>query len=769
MKAPKLNVVDYLPFRMFCADSRYLYGVKAAAAGSMLYRVDISDGTETAIYDFSFGYSYVYGAWTTSVPGELFVQVYNISDYKYRLFRSVDYGEHFGSDISASNGNYVFCIGSLTNTPDDQIPNVTLLGRGFCELNNRLYIGEYNVNQERTPGGKNDAISVLVSSDRGVSWERALTWNTDGSKTNVRHIHGVVTDGNDIYIATGDLSKECGILKWDGVSELQDNLDLANYQNCQHGSQRYRTGDIIFPPGEYAYYMVDSHTPDVDRGIFKIHKSMQFGSERICDKIVQFPHHSGWYGLVLDSKTMIFTEFLERDSDDSRINFYATGDGGETWDIVGTFHGFPGTYGGGELFQCSQTGNIYYSRRGVGKDYHNCTVLKQGGLHRFEKPDILHPVFWVNKNGSDVGDAGKRPSNAWATPGYALKGKICPGARVIIGPGKYEEGNSTIITYNQSLPYPGVTGTETVIEGAGKDVTTMSLPESATAHPLMTVPAEARPIAFKNIKLASDRALTDENIIVNSAGGDESTTLSIIDAVVGDKNIQKANVLDNRGQLFISRSDIYNLDGQGVLINPRKNSITKVVNSYLSGGSGVVACSQENASIDIDHCIFDNYRLGGVRMLSGSTIAPSVKNSVFLKDGVAAYVDGTGLTETDENIDYNYYTTALPTAANGGGSHSITGGNIAFIDMLSEDFRIVSGSLLDGKGVATSTLLDRNGVEYRNPPSIGMFEASRPEESVWVTFSGSLPPLSLAPSAPAKLLEVQVWDKVVDKDEINKI
>lgn len=45
----------------------------------------------------------------------------------------------------------------------------------------------------------------------------------------------------------------------------------------------------------------------------------------------------------------------------------------------------------------------------------------------------------------------------------------------------------------------------------------------------------------------------------------------------------------------------------------------------------------------------------------------------------------------------------------------------------------------------------------------------QPLASPFASFDGSMPPLALAPSAPARLLEVQVWDKTVTKDEIGEV
>lgn len=101
--------------------------------------------------------------------------------------------------------------------------------------------------------------------------------------------------------------------------------------------------------------------------------------------------------------------------------------------------------------------------------------------------------------------------------------------------------------------------------------------------------------------------------------------------------------------------------------------------------------------------------------------------------------------------------------------------------------RLLAGSSAFAKGVVIPGVNDSGQTDlYGNPtptvPNIGV-DQSAPEVippppgpgpqpgdfSVWVPFIGTMPSLAFAPAAPAKLKEVQVWDKIVGKNEIDGV
>lgn len=130
-----------------------------------------------------------------------------------------------------------------------------------------LLFGEYNVASGRVPGSTNDQVRLWRSTDIGRTWSILCEWNTNGSTTQTRHIHGVVQDPITrlIYILHGD-DPTSGILRWDGVSAAPPaNTSLANYANFAGwaslsisgaNADFYRAGDLIFS-GDYGAYLID--------------------------------------------------------------------------------------------------------------------------------------------------------------------------------------------------------------------------------------------------------------------------------------------------------------------------------------------------------------------------------------------------------------------------------------------------------------------------------------------------------------------------------
>ena len=153
----------------------------------------------------------IVNAWTTSIPGQVFVLV-RMSGGTHYLHCSTNYGLTFTKVLS------------LGEAGGKQTPQVRILHRGFAEVflgaSRRLIVGEYNVAKNRTPGGTNDQVRVLQSKDSGRTWQAAYTFNTNGIHS-TRHIHAVGQDpvSQLIYFAFGDSGTEKGMIAWDGSSQ----------------------------------------------------------------------------------------------------------------------------------------------------------------------------------------------------------------------------------------------------------------------------------------------------------------------------------------------------------------------------------------------------------------------------------------------------------------------------------------------------------------------------------------------------------------------
>lgn len=769
--AAKLDVVDYLPTRVVCGDDTYLYAI----ISDDLYRAESKDDALTICYTHPLGYD-ISNVWNTSTPGLLFMTCKNLATSKTYLYKSIDYGESWGNNSpSYDNDAHVELIGNVDGTDENHISGCELLGRGFCELNGKFYFAEYNVNGSRVVGGANDQVRVVVSIDNGDTWQTAARWNANGSRQ-VRHAHGVNTDGDSIYISFGDLSSESGILKWDGVSELVSNQELSEYANCLHGSQTYRTGDVLFPPGSaYMFWMADSSAPDSNRGIFRALRDMSAPAERMNSDITGFELHSGWYGVVVDPSTMVFSEFLESDAPNYQMNFYSTSDGGNTWALVAKY-GSADISSGTRGFFLWKDGNLYYERVGAGKDYLCTSVFRVVSKSYAEEfPVILHPVYWVDPSGVNENLRGYRPSDPFASPKYALiASKITHGGRVIVRPGVYDVGGGQIQPDFSAHVRPGFVDAITVVEGHGELNTVIK--SSGTTEGVFYIVKAATPFLIKGLAARSEKeSITNTVLTVAAHAAPKKGFVYVRDCELGQR-IAAANLtVNNLQDLDIARTRVLAANTGMTGVRARANSITKIAASEIIGGTSGIYTADAGADIQALNTTISDYTTRGVLYASAATLVPEIKNCVFLpragatgdiNDGVSG-----GLTETDEKIDYNYYGGNLSGMANGGGSHSIIGGDPKIENPAVLNFRLKEDSPLRGAGADVG--VDRDFVDepFAATPSIGAHEYSK---TAWGRKSACASRLSLSAqpckghALPIGVGKITVFDGVASSGQIEE-
>lgn len=127
-----------------------------------------------------------------------------------------------------------------------------------------LLFGEYNVASGRVPGAAFDQCRVMRSIDGGKTWSSLLTWNTNGTTSQMRHVHAVRQDplSGSIYVLIGD-NPWSSLIRWDGVSAAPPaNTELAAFNNypgweCLAGSEWNRSGDLLFS-NMGAHYLIDN-------------------------------------------------------------------------------------------------------------------------------------------------------------------------------------------------------------------------------------------------------------------------------------------------------------------------------------------------------------------------------------------------------------------------------------------------------------------------------------------------------------------------------
>lgn len=431
-----IDAKDFLPYRVIGASADYLFAFTSAGGNSSLYRLtDIDAPLPPPVYVWV-GLTPQW-IWACDVdPATLLAVVNN------HVYKSTTAGSAWGNNAPGfDNGQPLFRVGHVGSPAVDS----GVLQRGVCWDGDNVYLCEYNINTDgRVDGGLNDAVKVIKSTDRGTTWAVAAIWNTDGNHY-VRHMHGIQKHGAYLYLLFGDFDYESGILRWDPTQPLASNQPLSAYADCWHGAQRYRTGDILFPPGDFMYWMADASAGGAtspERGVWKGRKDMTGTPVRVDSQINQFNRHSGWYGAVLPSGNMVFSEFLEIEATGEPMYFYGTQDGGESWVICGRF-GVDSTGRGGAVNMFVWGGFLFYVKtRHSGKIPDTATVVMQEKAWRAEDTSarILHPVYWVGVDGVDDDSAsrGHRPSVPWRSLEFAVTGnRVTYGANVRMSPGKF--------------------------------------------------------------------------------------------------------------------------------------------------------------------------------------------------------------------------------------------------------------------------------------------------------------------------------------------
>ena len=127
-----------------------------------------------------------------------------------------------------------------------------------------LFFGEYNVSTGRVPGAAFDQCRVLRSDDLGKTWTTFLSWNTNGSSSQMRHVHAVRQDAETgyVYIMIGD-DPWSSLIRWDGVGAAPPiNTPMASFANYPGwevlpNSEWYRSCDILFGDNS-AHYLIDN-------------------------------------------------------------------------------------------------------------------------------------------------------------------------------------------------------------------------------------------------------------------------------------------------------------------------------------------------------------------------------------------------------------------------------------------------------------------------------------------------------------------------------
>jgi len=715
--ATKLEVVDYVNAYIYCHDGTYYYGVKSGLAGTKLVRgTDYSNMTEVHDFATEAAGMAVNMAWSTG-PGVVFAFTKISGTSKAFLYKSSD---------SGATWTRVLRLGDIDGTDENQIADVDILPRGFLNdaAHNQLLVGEYNYNSSRTPGGTNDQVRLMKSTNGGDNWVEVTHWNTDGATHQVRHIHGLAQDPytNDIYILFGEA--ESGMLRWNGVDNIAANLNPEDYDSWAdngvfgvEGSANRIYVDLLFTEGD-AFGFADTSTGS--DGIYRIAKDLSTFT-LVDNTVAGYTAHTGAYGVKTTSGNLYFIEYLLASPTDNQINIYNSSDSGSSFSIVGKY----GTTGGPHSTrQFQQIGDyIFISAAGSGKSDISTAVVREDGTYAEQEPVILHPVYWVATTGTDstTYPNGYRPSSPWATLSYALTGdRITYGARVIVGAGTYDDQNKILTDWDGNVREGSGT---TVIEGAGMESTLHRHKAGDDANYTVYVNDTTANLLWKDIGI-DDKSVTTYMFRQQKSPSSEYRRVKF-----GSKNYARAG-----GAQFAPFVNTYSKIDQCKFLG------TDNTDAMVSGGNGATLIVTRTVFDGFDDIMYVNGYTGvtlqflnntaynydnrGITFGIGTTFTTlSIKNNIFY--GQVAYqdiVDIASLTESDAQIDYNLYIKGTTNLANSGGTHRVTA-DPRFTTAAEGVFTLSPGSPAINAGIAIDGLTtDFLGNPIKGLPDIGSYE-----------------------------------------------
>lgn len=725
-----------------CANDGYIYGLGPNQRTQVYRKRENGQAYELrgSVTALDPSYKIENRLYSSSVPGLIFALVKN-DNSNFFLLKSSDGGLTFTK---------VFTFGEGNGPGGTDTQNVRML-RGILELTTdvpggdrtgALFIGEYNINQFRTPGGTNDRVRIMRSTDHGDTWTKVMEWNSNGSNQ-VGHIHAMKQDPytGEIYVCIGDYNSRMGIVKWDGVSQWTDNRTLSQVGaqpgfRVLSGMQRYRTCDVLFDEN-YFYTFTDTQYPNnqngTESGIWRGRKNFS-SFTRVDNQIFSYdPMHIGWFGEKIGN-TFIFTtskEYLSPGACWKQLNtqVYVSTDG-SNWYRTGLL-GWRST---DDLTTSRYITNVFSYNNNLYLDMtaaagHASTIQCSisGKWKTSEDPVILHPVFFVgnwNNNGND-NYPGTNPDFPKRTLNNTLSNNaISAGSRVRISSGEFNEPAINPLWSNAYFPGRG----SVVIEGEGIDKTFISRTGGNSGNYCMLVDSTrtmtnaSTPLIIKNLSIANtvDGGTEHTNYVLYSRNSFIRTVNCRIGNVSNDDS--PLIFLEQPGSKYESESSIHIAP---VMQSPNKLIVSAGALTYLHFKNCVIqnaynAFILDNPGIDFSlrNCTLYGIE-NGITIGMNNNTQPLIENNIFTCAGYPIN-DQSSLTES--MVDYNCYNRANYNV-NDGGHGPATGTDPGFIDPANGDFRLKSGSACSLKGILMPDVKeDITGRIRSDPPSLGAYE-----------------------------------------------
>ncbi len=406
-----------------------------------------------------------------------------------------------------------------------------------------------------------------------------------------------------------------------------------------------------------------------------------------------------------DGDTILAYEYAE----DWQINVYASGDEGNTWQIVGKVGAADPT----SIKTIFEWENYIWLGVGpaAGKSTNVTTQCYIDGYFDEDEPIILQPVFWVDPATTASQShtrAGWFPDFAFDSLNRALyslnKFGICRGARVKVAAGVYAEPaiQCSWADPDGMIPDAYVYGKRqgtgaVVIEGAGRDQTIIY---AISGWYCLQINDSQSDVTLKDLTwyhTLADATLFDV---------DTNITVKWYDCTIGHPN--QANAVFARNKHVVEGYRTWFLaDNQQHGFNIETASTSYKFHSCLFYGTeNGFYDSVAGVTLELLQCTFYNYDASAVVTRAAANTLPTIKNCIaYSPIGTAGsdLLDTAGLTEDDAHIDYNLYGSGVtgfttPPGGSPGGTHRVVGDPL-FISAALYDFSLQSTSPAIAVGV----------------------------------------------------------------------
>jgi Bacterial Ig domain len=267
----------------------------------------------------------------------------------------------FTSEILPKRSSYLYKFNSKTGTVGNNPPNYdnkqALMNMGerggvpqanirslhhrsvlFAKLPHNktaLFYGEYNVSDKNW-------VALWKSTTMGDTWDKVIEWNTVGQQT--RNIRGIVQNPYNgwIYILLGDTDSESAIIAWDGVSVAPpDNTALdkiADYKGWKitAGSQRVRTGDLVFtpPPNGKCVWIPDVDTLKPGEKLYGQRANYDLTELEATGEVPYVDHIPPILGARSNTGNIYWASFRDSLATEKKLHLWKSTDSGLHWGLA---------------------------------------------------------------------------------------------------------------------------------------------------------------------------------------------------------------------------------------------------------------------------------------------------------------------------------------------------------------------------------------------------------------------------------------------------